>query len=140
VLSASPEKTFLVPVPDRTTETLMAVLRDWIEPGITVICNCLSAYRDIETRGHSNKTVNHTIGFVDVPTSAHTKTTEIIWRHIKAFLNPYNQMRDIYHLAYYMITAGCRSENVDQFTKLIGIVVSMEWSTTQTLDYSNVAK
>jgi hypothetical protein len=84
--------------------------------------------------------VNHTIGFVDVPTSAHTKTTEITWRHVKAFLNPYNQMRDIYHLAHYMIPSGCRSENVDQFTKLIGIVASMEWSATQTLDYSNSAK
>jgi len=42
------EKTFLVPVPDGTADTLMAVLRDWIEPGTTVISDCWSAYRDIE--------------------------------------------------------------------------------------------
>jgi transposase-like protein len=30
-------KAFLVPVPDRTADTLMAVISDWIEPGYTVI-------------------------------------------------------------------------------------------------------
>jgi hypothetical protein len=49
-------------------------------------------------------------------------------------------MRDIYHLAHYVIPAGCRSENVDQFTKFIDIFASMECSAKQTLDYSNVAK
>jgi hypothetical protein len=86
-MNASPEKTFLVRFPDRTTDALMAVLHDWIEPGITVMSNCLSAYRDIETHGHTNKTVNHMIDFVDVPTGAHTNTIEITWRHVKAFLN-----------------------------------------------------
>jgi hypothetical protein len=33
-------KTFLVPVPDRTAGTLMAVISDWIEPGTTVIREC----------------------------------------------------------------------------------------------------
>jgi len=30
-------RTFLVPVPDRTDDTLVATIRDWIEPGTTVI-------------------------------------------------------------------------------------------------------
>jgi len=30
-------ETFLVPVPDRTSDTLMAIICDWIEPGTTVI-------------------------------------------------------------------------------------------------------
>jgi hypothetical protein len=37
--------TFLVPIKDRTTDTLMAVIRDWIEPGTTVISDCWGAYR-----------------------------------------------------------------------------------------------
>jgi hypothetical protein len=118
----------------------MAVFRDWIEPGITIISDCSSTYRDIETIGHTNKPVNYTIDFVDVPSGAHTNTLESTWWHVKAFLNPYNRMRDIFHLAHYMIPAGCRSENADQFTKLIGIVTSIEWSATQTLDCSNIAK
>jgi hypothetical protein len=33
-------QTFLVPVPDRTADTLMAIVRDKIEPGTTVISDC----------------------------------------------------------------------------------------------------
>jgi len=119
----------------------MAVLRDWIEPGTTVISDCWTAYRDIETHNYTHKIVNHTIGFVYVHTVAHTNTIESTWRHVKAFLNPYNLMgHNIYHLAHYMFAAGCRSQNADHFTKFIGIVASMDWSATPTLHYSNVAK
>jgi transposase-like protein len=38
-------RTFLVPVPDRTADTLMAVIDAWIEPGTTVISDCWGAYR-----------------------------------------------------------------------------------------------
>ena len=69
-------KTFLVPVSDSTANTLMAVLRDWIEPGITVVSDCWLAYRDIETHCYTHKTVNHTISFVDSRTAAHTNTIE----------------------------------------------------------------
>jgi len=78
---------------------------------------------------------------VDVRTGTPTNTIESTQRHVKAFLNPYNRMEDyIYHLAHYMFAAGCRSENVDQFTKFIDIVASMDWSATPTLDTGNVAK
>jgi hypothetical protein len=33
-------KTFLVPVPDRTVDILMAVIGAWIESGTTVISDC----------------------------------------------------------------------------------------------------
>jgi len=128
-------KTFLVPVPDRTADTLMAVISDWIEPGTTVIISCWSAYGDIETQGYTHQTVNRTIGFVAERTDAHTNTIESTNRRAKAFLNPYNRVDDcIYHLAHYIFVAGCRSENVDQFTKIIGIVASMDWSASNGLD------
>jgi hypothetical protein len=33
-------KTFLVPVPDRTADTLVAVINAWIEPGTMNISDC----------------------------------------------------------------------------------------------------
>jgi hypothetical protein len=36
-------KTFLVPVPDRTADTLIGVIRDWIEPGTIIISDCWAA-------------------------------------------------------------------------------------------------
>jgi hypothetical protein len=52
-------KTFLVPVPDRTANTLMAVIDAWIEPGTTVISNCWGAYRDLDAQGYTHRTVNN---------------------------------------------------------------------------------
>ena len=96
-------KTFLVPIPDRTADTFIAVISDWIEPGTTVIGDCWSAYWDIETHGYTHQTVNHTIGFVDERTGTHTNTTESTNRHVKAFRNPYNRVNDhICHLAHYI--------------------------------------
>ena len=107
----------------------MAVISDWIEPGTMVIIDCWAAYRDLGAHGYTHHTVNHTIGFVDERTGAHTNTIATTWRHVKAFLNPYNRKREyIFHLAQYMFAAQCRSENVDQFTKFLHIVANTDWS------------
>ena len=87
-------KTFLVPVPDRTAETLMAVIDAWIEPGTTVISDCWGAYRDLDAQGYTPYTVNHSIGIVDQRTGVHTNTIESTWRHVKAYLSPYNRHVD----------------------------------------------
>jgi transposase-like protein len=127
-------RTFLVPVPDRTAETLMAVICDWIEPGTTVISDCWAAYRDIAAHGYTHHTVNHPISFVDHHTGAHTNTIEGTWRHVKAFVNPYNRVGDyIYHLAHYVFAALCRHENVDDFTKFIALVANTDWSASPPL-------
>jgi transposase-like protein len=122
-------KTFLVPVQDRTADTLMAVISDWIEPGTTVISDCSVAYRGLEAQGYTHETVHRTIGFVDQQTGAHINTIQSTWRHVKAYLNAYNRKKDyIYDLAQYMFTARCKAENVDEFTKFIHIVSNRDWS------------
>jgi hypothetical protein len=57
--------TFLLPVKDRTADTLMTIIRDWIESGTKVISDCWGAYRDLGTQGYTHQTVNHSIHFVD---------------------------------------------------------------------------
>jgi hypothetical protein len=47
-------KTFLVPVPDRTADTLMAVISAWIEPATAVISDCWATYRDLEAHGNTH--------------------------------------------------------------------------------------
>ena len=57
------------------------------------------------------QSINHTIAFFDERTGAHTHTIESTWRHVKAFLNPYNRQEDyIFHFAQYMFAAQCRVE------------------------------
>jgi hypothetical protein len=81
-----PEKTFLVPVSDRTADTSMTIISDWFEPGTEVTSDCWLA--NIETQGYTHQTVIHTIGSVDKRTGANTNTIERNWRHVKAFINP----------------------------------------------------
>jgi hypothetical protein len=38
-------RTFRVPVPDRTANTLVNLIRAWVEPGTTLISDCWAAYR-----------------------------------------------------------------------------------------------
>ena len=56
--------TFLV-VPNRTADTLMTIMRDWIEPGTIVISDCWGTYQKLGSQGYRHRTVNHSIHFVD---------------------------------------------------------------------------
>ena len=62
-------RTFLVPVPDRTVNTLKNVTHAWLKPGTTLISDFWAAYRDIESQGYTYRTVNHSISFVKPETT-----------------------------------------------------------------------
>jgi hypothetical protein len=65
--------------------------------------------------------------------------TESTWRHVKVFLNPYNWMVDyINHLANYMFAVWCQSDNMDHFTKFIGIIATVDSSATPPLNCGHV--
>jgi transposase-like protein len=122
-------RTFLVPVQDRTADTLMTVMDAWIEPGTMVISDCWVAYRDLDAQGYTHRTVNHTISFVNVE-GDHTNTIESAWGHVKAYLKSYKRPDFIYHFAHYMFAARCKAERVNQFTKFLHLDASTEWSSS----------
>jgi hypothetical protein len=124
--------TFLVPVKDRTVHKLMAIIRDWMELGTTVISDCWGAYRDIDTKCYTHQTVNHSIHFVDPHTGAHTNTIESTWNQVKIFLGQYNRGEDSeLDLAHYMFAARCRTLGVPPFTQLLHLVANIDWSRCQ---------
>jgi len=99
-------KTFLVPVLDRTADTLMAVVSAWMVPCTTVISDYWAVYQDLEAHGYTHHNLNHSIAFVDERPGAHTNMIEITWRRVKAFINPYSWKREyIYHLIHFMFAA-----------------------------------
>jgi hypothetical protein len=115
-------------VPDRTADTLVAIIRDWIEPGTAVISDCWGAYHELPNQGYTHHTVNHSINFVDPITGAHTNTTEWTWRHVKVFLGQYNRAEDYpYQFAHYMFMARCRAEGVPPFVQFLHLVANTDW-------------
>jgi hypothetical protein len=79
-------RTFLVPVPDRTADTLVNHIRAWIEPGTTIISDCWAVYQDVGSMGYTHCTVNHSVSFVNPQTEDPTNTIEFLWRAVKQFL------------------------------------------------------
>jgi transposase-like protein len=122
-------ETFLVPVPDRTADTLMTIIRDWIEPGTTVISDSWAAYRDLGSQGYTHRTVNRSIQFVNAETGDHTNTIRSTWRSVKVFLGQYNREEDYeYHLAHYMFAARCKARGVPPYLQFLHLIANTDWS------------
>jgi hypothetical protein len=121
------DRTFLVPVPDRTADTLTAIIHAWIEPGTRVISDCWGAYRGIDTQNFTHRTVNHSTHFVDPDNGDHTNTIESTWRSVKVFLGQYNRGEDYqYHLAYYMFAARFKAQGVPSFLQLLPLIANTD--------------
>ena len=125
-------ETFLVSVKDRTPDTLLAIIRDWIEPGTTVISDGWGAYRSLGSQGYTHHTVNHSIHFVDPDTGAHTNSIESTWHRVKVFLGQYNRGDDYeFHLAHYMFVTRCKAQGVSPFVQFLHLVANTDWSQYQ---------
>jgi hypothetical protein len=112
---------------DRTADTLMTIIRDWIEPGATVISDCWGAYNSLGSQGYTHRTVNHSIHFGDPDTGAHTNTIESTWRRVKVFLRQYNRGVDYeFHLAHYTFAARCKARDVPPFIQFLHLILSAE--------------
>jgi hypothetical protein len=120
-------RTFLVAIHDRSEQTLLALIKEWIEPD-TTISDCWAAYSAIPRARYRHLTVNHSIQFVNPTTLAHTNTIESTWRHIKVLMNPYNRKSDhSYVLADYTFRKRCEAERVEPFCKFMDIVAIIDW-------------
>ncbi|KYQ50359.1 hypothetical protein ALC60_10560 [Trachymyrmex zeteki] len=62
------KKVFVVPVEDRTEKTLLAIIKEWILPGTTIVSDCWKSYDCLNNEGFQHLTVNHSYNFVDPDT------------------------------------------------------------------------
>lgn len=77
------KRLFLVPVPDRTKETLIGCIKEWILPGTHIVSDCWASYSSLSVEGYTHSTVNHSINFVDPDTGASTQNIERVWRDVR---------------------------------------------------------
>jgi transposase-like protein len=121
-------RTFLVPIPDRTTDTLMTIIHARIEPVTTVILDCWGAYRDLDCQGYMHRSVTHSIHFVSPHTGNHTNTIESTWRSIKVFPGQYNRGEDYhYHIAHYIFALRCKAQGILPFLQFLHLVANTNW-------------
>jgi len=77
------KKLFIEPVPNRSAQTLLDIIKKKIKPGTKIISDCWKAYDCLYHEGYLHETVNHKYNFVDPDTSAHTQHIERAWRETR---------------------------------------------------------
>ncbi|KAL4121095.1 hypothetical protein QTP88_013669 [Uroleucon formosanum] len=68
---------------NRNATILLAIIKEWIKPGTTIISDCWKAYNTLNNEGYTHMTVNHSLHFKDPETGVHSNTIESSWRHSK---------------------------------------------------------
>ena len=77
---------FMVEVSDRSAQTLLPIIQQYVRPGTTVLSDEWRAYSRIPTLGMTHQTVNHSLHFVDPATGAHTQEIESTWAATKRMM------------------------------------------------------
>ena len=95
---------FLVPVSDRSSDTLIPIILERVEKGTIIITDEWRPYNKLNELGYTHKTVNHSEHFVDPITGAHTNLIENTWWCVKRQLpSTHTTKRNfLEHLAEYM--------------------------------------
>lgn len=107
---------FFVPVAERNSETLLAVIKEYIHEGSTIISDCWKAYQCLEKEGYRHMTVNHSLNFVDPSTGAHTNTIERVWRDTKSLVPKYGRRK--YFFVGYLAAAYFKLVHKDPSKRL----------------------
>ena len=88
-------KSFLVTVVDRTENTLIPIIQQWIEPGSIIISDCWKSYSNLSKYGYTHETVNHSVEYVNEQ-GAHTNKIEGHWRQLKSNLPTHGRRKHHY--------------------------------------------
>lgn len=70
-------------VPDRSSATLIPLIKKWVLPGTIIQSDGWSAYGGISNHGFQHEVVIHENNFVDPITGVHTNAVEAYWQRCK---------------------------------------------------------
>ena len=72
-------------VPNRTTQTLLAVITKYCARNSVIHTDGWKAYNSLSQHGYIHKTVIHEENYVDLVSSAHTQAAERQWVEVRAW-------------------------------------------------------
>lgn len=75
---------FLVYVQNRSANTLIPIIQQYILPGTTIYSDCWPAYNQLNELGYDHRVVNHSRNFVDPQTGVCTNGIEGMWSRAKS--------------------------------------------------------
>ncbi len=109
-----PIKCFIIPVQDRTRNTLLPIIQEYIEDGTTIYSDCWRAYDTLNDEGFVHHSVNHSLHFRDPETGVHTNTVEGMWNLVRRDLPKFGTKKEHYHahLAEFVIRKRHRNVNL----------------------------
>ena len=73
----------LLPVENRTADTLINLLKKYVLPGSIIYSDCFKSYSNVSNYFKEHCTVNHSLYFVTPYTDIHTNTIEGNWNGVK---------------------------------------------------------
>jgi len=86
----------LIPVENRTRDTLLPIIKKWILPGTLIISDCWKPYDVLSEEDFLHLKVNHSVCFKDPQTGANTNRIESTWRAAKAYYNSSGRRKSFY--------------------------------------------
>jgi transposase-like protein len=111
-------KCFLELVPDRTAETLIPIIKKWIEPGTFIMSDGWQSYnsiKNIDQGIYSHAVVVHQENFVQpANTGVHTQNIESLWGRVKRMIKMHGADDNLVasYVAEAMWRESVRNENV----------------------------
>ena len=100
---------FLIPVKDRTADTLIPLIKQYIRPDTTIMTDCWKSYivgshtvhsrksySTLQEEGYIHGTVNHSYECVNSVTGDNTQMIESTWRVVKQSLPKFGTTKEQY--------------------------------------------
>lgn len=118
---------FFTTFENRTTDTLVNIIKQHIKPGSTIISDCWKAYNSLDKEGFTHLTVNHSVNFVDPNSGAHTNTIESTWSALKKSLLSNGTQKTLYDIYFskYCIKKLYLNDSTDPFTRFLEIITKV---------------
>ncbi|KAJ8932577.1 hypothetical protein NQ314_014568 [Rhamnusium bicolor] len=87
-------KFFMVAVEDRSSETLLSIIREKIRPNTTIHTDGWKSYDCLDENSYSHLTVNHSVNFVDPHTGTHTQNVERMWLEVRKLVPRFGRKKN----------------------------------------------